>query len=239
MFWLTQGGGFWMTSPSWIVLLRHGAYQQRKGAPSARQPFALTSDGLAQAEAGAVELGHMMAEHGLRPDPVIYSSRQLRAWQTADRILAHLRHEGHALEGITQTSALAERGLGSAANLTVSEIEAVLDGDPRYGPPPEGWKSDSDYRLPLEGAESLMEAGQRVADHLLRTLRPGHLSIHVGHGASFRHACHLLGVIEKEKIAALSVFHARPLLLCHEGHGKWQHLAGAWKVRAAGEAPID
>ncbi|APZ54156.1 histidine phosphatase family protein [Salipiger abyssi] len=228
-----------MAEPAYIAFLRHGAYHQRPGAPSARQPFPLTEEGLAQARAGADMLAAMIAEHNLSPAPVIHCSHQLRAWQTADALRDGLRAHGLAVTEIKETPALAERGLGSAANLTVEEIEAVLRDDPRYGPPPPGWKSNSHYRLPLEGAESLTEAGRRVAHHLQAIARPGMLTIHVGHGASFRHACHHLGLLALDDIPKLSMFHARPSLICHDSDGRWRHLAGEWKVRAKGEAPID
>lgn len=225
-----------MADTCYFAFLRHGAYHQRAGAPSARQPFALTSEGAAQAQAGAHQVAAMIAEHGLSPAPVLHSSHQLRAWQTAETMRQHL---GPAVRELRQTSALAERGLGSAANLTVAEIEAVLAADPRHGPPPEGWKSDSDYCLPLEGAESLMQAGARVARHLQDTLLPGHVTLHVGHGASFRHACLHLGLLDRTDIPKLSMHHAAPLLFCYDAHGSWRHLAGQWKVRAPKEDPID
>lgn len=228
-----------MAEPGYIAFLRHGAYAQRAGVPSARQPFPLTDQGIAQARAGAETLADMLAAHDLTPAPMIHSSCQLRAWQTASEVLSGLRARGHAMGEVVQTSALAERGLGSAANLTVSEIEAVLRDDPRFDPPSKGWKSDSDYCLPLEGAESLMQAGARVADHLRNTLQPGVVTIHVGHGASFRHACHHLGLLKKAEIAKLSMFHARPLFLCYDQMGKWRLLAGEWKVRAPKDDPID
>lgn len=228
-----------MAEPAYVAILRHGAYRQRPGAPSARQPFALTEAGLAQARAGAEALAALIAERGLRLSPVLHASSQLRAWQTAEELRKVLRARGLCDGRIEETSALAERGLGSAANLTVAEIEAVLRADPRHAPPPPGWKSDSDYRLPLEDAESLMEAGARVAAHLERSAEPGRLVIHVGHGASFRHACHHLGLLTRPQIAQLSMFHARPLLLCHDGSGRWRHLAGEWKVRDRQEDPID
>ncbi|WP_047996539.1 histidine phosphatase family protein [Puniceibacterium sp. IMCC21224] len=228
-----------MTEPGYVAFLRHGAYHQRSGTPSARQPFPLTEQGQVQARAGAGDVAQMIRDHDLRLAPVLHCSRQLRAWQTAEQILSGLREHGYTLDRIEQTSALAERGMGSAANLTTEEIETVLRDDPRHGPPPKGWKSDSDYRLPLEDAESLMDAGLRVARHLQETVQPGLLTIHVGHGASFRHACHHLGLLHRAEIAKLSMFHARPLLLCHNGHGSWRHLAGKWKVRSPKEDPID
>ena len=134
------------------------------------------------------------------------------------------------------------RGLGSAANLTVAQIEAVLATDPRHDPPPPGWKSDSDYRLPLDGAESLMEAGARVAAHLRETMAaasPARLTVFVGHGASFRHAAHHLGLMSRDDIRRLSMFHARPLLVCYTPRDSWRHFAGSWKVRPRSEEPAD
>ncbi len=225
--------------PAYVAILRHGAYHQQPGAPSARQPHPLTEEGLSQARAAGAALAGIIAERGLTLSPVLYASRQLRAWQTAEEIRKVLTAQGHPALRIAETSDLAERGLGSAANMTVPQIEAALAADPRYAAPPPGWKSDSMYRLPLEGAESLMGAGQRVADHLRRSAVPGRLTIHAGHGASFRHACHHLGLLAQKEIAQLSMFHARPLLLCHDADGRWRHLAGAWKVRAPKEDPID
>lgn len=194
-----------------------------------------------QARACGDALAEMAAKQGLEIAPVIQSSKQLRAWQTASEIADRLKMLGHEITGISENSALAERGLGAAANLTVAEIEAVLRADPRHPMPPAGWKSDSAYCLPLEGAESLMQAGIRVADHLCEMAQSGsgRLTIAVGHGASFRHACHHLGLLSRDEIARLSMFHARPLLLCYTADGKWSHLAGAWKVRAPKEEPID
>lgn len=228
-----------MASPAYIAFLRHGAYHQRSDAPSARQPFALSQEGVEQAREGARQLMQMIAQFGLKPVAQIHSSRQLRAWQTANELLASLRAHGHQVDNIVQSSDLAERGVGCAANLTLSEIEAVLRDDPRCEPPPRGWKSDSDYCLPLEGAESLSDAGRRVAGYIQRCLHPGSLTVLVGHGASFRHACHHLGLLRREDIAGMSMYHARPLLFCHDGRGSWQHLAGEWKIRTPKEVPLD
>ena len=225
-------------APAWIAFLRHGDYAQRRGVPSARQPWPLTHEGEAQARAGAAALAAMLSAHGLRPAPVIHSSRQLRAWATADILRRGLGAAGHELR-VEETSALGERALGSAANLSVEEVEAALRGDPRFDAPPPGWKSAPDYRLPLEGAESLSEAGARVAAHLAATRAPGRVVIHVGHGASFRHACAHLGLLRPEDLPRLSMFHARPLLFRHGPRGTWAHLAGEWKIRAAKDDPVD
>lgn len=226
-----------MAEPAHVIFLRHGAYHQLAATPSARQPFALTPEGIEQAHAAADRVRALLEKWDLTLAPVAYCSRQLRAWQTARTLLDAL---GPAdAPRLEETSALAERGLGAAANLSVAQIEAVLASDPRYETPPEGWKSDSAYRLPLEGAESLDDAGARVATHLGAHAMPGKATLYIGHGASFRHGCVHLGVLAPEDVPHLSMFHAQPLLLCHDPHGKWLHLDGAWKVRAAREPMTD
>lgn len=231
-----------MSAPRLIALIRHGAYHQRPGAPSALQPFPLTEEGAAQARACGAEIAALLAQHGAALDPVIHCSPQLRAWATARAIGDQLEAAGQRVD-LRETEALSERSVGSAANLTAAEIEAVLAADPRYEAPPPGWKSDSHYRLPLPGAESLMQAGARVAAHLRATIEPdptpGKLTLFVGHGASIRHGAHHLGVLPFGKIAQISMYHARPLLLCYSPHDSWRHFAGAWKIRPADRAPMD
>ncbi|WP_068118313.1 histidine phosphatase family protein [Tropicimonas marinistellae] len=232
-------------SPRYAALVRHGAYHQRAGAPSALQPFPLTDEGEEQARACGDELAAHIARDGLDLDPVVHCSCQLRAWQTATLACETLGRHGLRIAEIRQSPALAERGLGSAANLTLAEIEAVLAADPRFAPPPPGWKSDNYYRLPLQGAESMEDAGKRVAAYLRQTIgRPSpnenpRLTLYFGHGAAFRHAAHQLGVLTLDAVADLSMFHARPLHLCYMADGTWSHYGGDWKQRARGRTGLD
>jgi 2,3-bisphosphoglycerate-dependent phosphoglycerate mutase len=134
--------------------------------------------------------------------------------------------------------ALAERGVGCLANLTSAQIKAVLQQDPRFSDPPADWKADSHYRLPLQGAESLLEAGERVAGHLsqsMQALPPGEddrVKIFVGHGAAFRHAACHLGVLALEQLRQLSMFHCQPVLIEYIPGGQWRHIGGEWKLRS-------
>ncbi len=228
------------------ALIRHGEYHQLRATPSAHQPFPLSEEGEAQAREAVARLRRDAAAHGWALHPVIDSSRLLRAWQTARIIadgLAPLLAEPGLVESFDD---LAERGLGSAANLTTEQIEEVLERDPRFAAPPPGWKSDSRYRLPLQGAESLLDAGARVAGHLRARMRAladaaarDTVRLFVGHGAAFRHAAHHLGVLALGRVAQLSMFHARPVYLeCLPG-GEWRHVAGDWKVRTASEIRLD
>jgi broad specificity phosphatase PhoE len=220
------------------VLVRHGDYHQLPDTPSAHQPYPLNSAGEAQAQEGAQVLREMITSNDWTLLPSIDSSRMLRAWQTAtifaDRLAGSVASPLH----IETYDALAERGVGCLANLTTAQIEAVLQQDPRVPDPPAGWKADSHYRLPLQGAESLLEAGERVAGHLsqsMTALPPGdhdRVKIFIGHGAAFRHAAYHLGVLEFGQIKQLSMFHCQPVVLEYLLDGHWRHIAGEWKVRS-------
>ncbi|CUH64755.1 phosphoglyceromutase [Thalassovita gelatinovora] len=227
-----------------VALIRHGAYDQRHDTPSALQPYPLTETGIAQARTCGDGIARLLDENGWRLDPVAHSSLQLRAWQTAQTVAETLTAAGHDLT-IGQTPDLSERALGSAANLTIGEIEEVLRADPRFDTPPPGWKADRDYRLPLHGAESLGMAGARVAAWLRDLVaQPASaelplLTLVFGHGAAFRHAAHDLGVLTLAEIAGFSMYHARPLLLCYRGNDTWVQCGGAWKPRRRQETALD
>ena len=235
-----------MTTRLFAALIRHGDYQQRPNTPSAHQPFPLTETGRAQARAGAQAVAGFLKEFDCRLWPELDSSHMLRAWQTAQILDDTLGEQLGQANHIVGFDALAERGLGAAANLTVAEIEAVLAQDPRYPPPPPDWKANSHYRLPFQGAESLMGAGHRLAEHL--TLRMSNLKectgqsslkLFVGHGAAMRHAAHHLGLLRFEQIATLSMYHCRPLFLEYRPAHGWSQVAGAWKVRQGHEQALD
>ena len=233
-------------SSLFAAFIRHGDYHQLPDVPSAHQPFPLNDAGIAQAQAGGRELARLIGREGWHLEPEIDASRMQRAWETARLIAGVLETEGHGGLGISCFDALAERCVGAAANLTVGQIEEVIRRDPRYAAPPPGWKSDSHYRLPLQGAESLLEAGERVAEHvesrmepLSRSGDPPLLKLFVGHGAAFRHAAFHLGILELEQVAALSMFHGEPVVFQRLGEGHWNHVAGEWKRRKAGEQALD
>lgn len=224
--------------PKVICLIRHGDYFQRKSAPSAHQPFALTGKGIEQAEAAIIALKSFAESQKITFNQTIYSSSLLRAWQTAS-IITRLKAEPLSIDSSIQ---LAERSVGYVANLTVAEIEQVLKTDPRYPAPPKNWKSDSDYCLPFEGAESLIQAGQRVSSYLKNiasNVKNKEMAIVVGHGAAFRHAAYHLGVLSKDEIARLSMYHCKPVFLQAPENlsDKWQHIAGDWKIRQQSEQP--
>jgi 2,3-bisphosphoglycerate-dependent phosphoglycerate mutase len=219
------------------ALVRHGDYQQLPDTPSAHQPFPLNSEGETQSREGAQVLHDMIVQNDWTLEPFIDSSRMLRAWQTATIFADRLAGLASSTPSIESYDALAERGVGCLANLTIEQIEAVLQQDPRFSDPPADWKADSHYRLPLQGSESLLEAGERVAGHLsqsMQALPPGdhdRIKIFVGHGAAFRHAAYHLGVLALEQLRQLSMFHCQPVLIEYLPGGQWRHVGGEWKVR--------
>ncbi|MFV9615947.1 MAG: histidine phosphatase family protein [Gammaproteobacteria bacterium] len=233
-----------------VAFVRHGEYQQPPGVPSAHLPYPLTSAGINQAVDAAESLKNTADEENWDIYPVIDSSRQLRGWQTASIIASELKQHADSDVTVESYEQLAERCLGSAANLTVEQIESVVAADPRYDPLPAGWKSDSYFRIPLQGAESLLQAGERVmqhvtdrADKLSKELPADTLKIFVGHGAAFRHAAVHMGLMTTEKAVALSMYHCTPLyferLNEQQDNKKWRHIAGEWKVRKAKGVDLD
>jgi 2,3-bisphosphoglycerate-dependent phosphoglycerate mutase len=226
-------------SSKYISLIRHGDYAQRASAPSAYQPFSLTQKGEQQAAKAVFPLQYFAKSHNLKIHPCLYSSSLLRAWQTVDIIRQNLNDSDLAIE---EDINLAERCVGSVANLTVDEIERIIELDPRYEKPPSDWKSDSLYCLPFPGAESLMQAGERVAAHLYKIadkLEQNQLAIVVGHGASIRHAAYVLGVLQQSDIRKLSMYHCEPVFFEVPDivTNSWSHVGGDWKVRQQAEQP--
>ncbi|MFO7910499.1 histidine phosphatase family protein [Vreelandella aquamarina] len=222
-----------------LALVRHGDYAQRAETPSALQPYPLTAKGEAEVRTQARAFGDWLAASGLQLDSDIHCSTLLRAWQTADIFRQELASLFTEPASVSSFSALCERSVGSVANLSVGEIERIVAQDPRLAPLPEGWKSASHFRLPFEGAESLLAAGERVARHLqgLPSAADGHVRLIVGHGASIRHACYHLDVISFSDIKRLSMFHGHPVVFERQADG-WSRLYGNWKHRQAAD-PLD
>lgn len=229
-------------SKLFLTFVRHGEYQQKAKTPSASQPFELTEHGKIQSRQSAQQIYAFVEQHQLKVKSAIFSSNLLRAWQTAKIIRDELKDNHHACH-IESTAQLNERSVGAVANLSIEEIEAVLETDPRFERPSFDWKSDTYYCLPFDGAESLMQSGERVANFIRKTFvevkqmsSKDTLVIMVGHGASFRHAAHLLGVLEFDEIAKYSMYHSDPIFFemtpCLNLHTQcFKKVAGDWKIR--------
>jgi 2,3-bisphosphoglycerate-dependent phosphoglycerate mutase len=219
-----------------LAFVRHAEYHQLTDVPSALQPFPLTEYGKEQAKKSAQEMHAWLQKNQCALDTDVHSSSLLRAWQTAEIFCESLQSLIKKDLTITCFDDLAERSVGAAANLTIQQIEKMIEQDPRYESLPRNWKSNSRYKLPCIGAESLLQAGQRVASHLTHSMTALQVDtdcvkLFVGHGAAFRHAAYALGVIGFEGIAQLSMHYAQPIYLEYLADGSWQHVAGEWKVR--------
>ncbi len=222
----------------WTVgILRHGQYEQPAGVPSAHLPHPLLPEGENAAREAAQKIWAFAEQESLELDVTIDCSSLLRAWQTASIIAGELQEKSPRGFQVAEFPDLAERSVGAAANLTRDQIEAVLDRDPRFGSPSAGWKRNPSYRLPLLGAESLLEAGERVAAHWRRREDQGRVSekpqlkILVGHGGSLRHAALKLGILDRDDVARLSMWHCHPIFFRRDADGNWERRDGNWKVR--------
>ncbi len=220
------------------ALMRHGQYYQAPDTPGAHQPHPLTRAGEAQARRGAGSLLEIAHGEGWRVDKVVDSSTILRSWQTATLATNVFATRLGTSFRVTPLHELAERSVGSAANLTMEQIRSVVAGDPRCDDLPRNWKSESRFRLPLPGAESLLEAGERVSRLLESRLaelagdaEEDSVRLFVGHGGSFRHAAVHLGVLDLDEAPALSMHHCRPMFLERLEEGRWDRVAGQWKKR--------
>ncbi|WP_158968135.1 histidine phosphatase family protein [Paraglaciecola sp. L3A3] len=235
----------------YCAFIRHGDYHQLANTPSALQPYPLNTEGKKQALAGAQELANLLDKYNCMLDPAVDCSNLLRAWQTASIFIEQLQPYFASAPKLVGYDALAERTVGCAANLSIEQIEAVLHQDPRYQVPDKNWKSDSHYCLPLQGAESLLQAGERVKTHLSQwansvnklpetiiSPEKNKLKLFFGHGAAFRHAAYHLDILTFEQIAALSMYHARPILFKVD-NGLFSHIDGHWKIRQQSDLAID
>lgn len=233
-------------STLYALIARHGDYHQQADAPSAHQPHPLSELGCSQARQAGADLSTWIAQENWTLATEIHSSSLLRAWQTACLIQDQLATLGHA-HSVDGFDALCERSVGALANLTRQQIASVLAQDPRCAALPSDWKAQADFRLPVPGAESLTQAGQRVAQHIRARMCALHeaagdanAQLFVGHGAALRHAAHALGVLSAQQIPRLSMHHASMVCLQWTPQtDTWQHYRGDWKVRANGEANTD
>ena len=222
-----------------IAFIRHGDYEQLANTPSAMQPFPLKEAGRQQALKGSELVLDFLKQKNLQLHPTLFSSILLRAWQTTELMQSHFSGYSKKPLVISSHEALVERRVGNVANLSIQQIEDIIKNDPRYDSPPEGWKSNSHYCLPFPGAESLMQAGQRVAnfvDQEAAHLAEGELMLFIGHGAAFRHAAHHMGCMDSHKIATYSMYHAKPVFFQQvtDAAGKPQWLTydeNLWKLR--------
>ena len=216
--------------------IRHGHFDRPDATASAHSLLPLTSRGRSQARRAADDVLATCEELELELDTRIECSQLLRAWETARVLAAALGEERGERFRVVEREALIERGLGSAANLTFDEIRELLDVDPRIGALPEGWRRLPEFRLPVQGAESLMQAGARAASCIAQSLESipeddprDVLRLFVAHSGCLRHAAVALGAIDVRVVPQLSMDFAQAVYVERLPNGDWVHVAGRFK----------
>ena len=223
-----------MHSPRRVAaLVRHGHFPRPDNVASAHLPLPLSAMGREQAREGAERLIELVAAQCLTIEDTIEASSLLRASQTADILAETLGERLGRSFRVEERDELIERGLGSCANLRFDEIEALLAQDPRLAPLPRGWRRVPDFRLPVPGAESLMDAGRRTADRVDAGLDvidspDDRIRIFVAHSGCLRHAAVARAVLAPERAMVLSMDFVQAILVERDATGRWHHLAGEW-----------
>jgi 2,3-bisphosphoglycerate-dependent phosphoglycerate mutase len=117
----------------------------------------------------------------------------------------------------------------------------MLAADPRLGTLPDGWRRMPEFRLPVQGAESLMQAGARTATRVATSLDsiPAEdprdlMRIFVAHSGCLRHAVVQLGALDVRVVPGLSMDFAQVVFVEKLPNGDWVHIAGQFKKRLPG-----
>lgn len=171
----------------------------------------------------------------LELDTTIEVSQLLRAWETGTILAEALGERTGETFAIEERDEIIERGIGSCTNLRFDEIEAVLAQDPRLEPLPTGWRRMPEFRLPVQGAESLMQAGARTAKRIEASVDAipdddprDLLRLFVAHSGCLRHAAVHLGAVDVDDVSGLSMDFCQTILI-EKTIGGWKQTAGRWK----------
>jgi len=217
-------------------LVRHGHFDRPDQTASAQSLFPLSATGQDQARRAVDPILDYCEELGLELDSRLESSQLLRAWETANLIAEALTARTGRRFHVLQRDELIERGLGSCANMTFGAIGEMLGQDPRLGPLPENWRRLPEFRLPVQGSESLMQAGARAAARIATSLDsiPAEdprdvMRLFVAHSGCLRHAAVALGAIDVRVVPELSMDFAQTVLVEKLPRGDWVHIAGEFR----------
>ena len=218
------------------VLVRHGHFDRPEDTASAHSLLPLSETGRAQAEAATGVMAARCADHGLTIDKRVEASQLLRAWQTANVLCEQLTQYTNTTHHVIQRDELIERGLGSAANITFTRIRELVALDSRLGDLPEGWRRTPEFRLPFPGAESLMDAGKRVATRIEQSMdsisdddSQDVARLFVAHSGCLRHAAVVLGALDVRRVSGLSMDFVQSVLIEKLPDGSWVQLAGEFQ----------
>lgn len=223
------------------ALIRHGHFDRPDDVASAHSLSPLSATGRNQARSAAIPILECCEELGLEIDLRIEASQLLRAWETANLIAEALAERTGRRLHVVARNELIERGLGSCANMTFEAIRERLGEDPRLVPLPEGWRRMPEFRLPVQGAESLMQAGARAAARVATSLDliPAEdsrdvMRLFVGHSGCLRHATVQLGALDVRVVAGLSMDFCQSVFVEKLPNGDWVQLAGQFRKRLPG-----
>lgn len=223
------------------AFVRHGHFARPEGVASAHSLFPLSEEGREQARHASEPILEFCDELGIELDPRIEASQLLRAWETANLIAESLTTRTGQRFHVLQRDELVERGIGSCANMTFDAIGEMLASDPRLPELPEGWRRMPEFRLPVQGAESLMQAGARTATRVATSLcsipdeDPRDLMrLFVAHSGCLRHAAVQLGALDVRVVPGLSMDFTQAVFLEKIPNGDWVHVAGQFKKRLPG-----
>jgi len=223
------------------AFVRHGHFDRPEGVASAHSLFPLSKKGREQARHAADPILELCEELGVELDQRIEASQLLRAWETANLIAESLATRTGKRFHVLARDELVERGLGSCANMTFDAIRAMLAADPRLGILPKDWRRMPEFRLPVQGAESLMQAGARTATRVATSLDsiPAEdprdlMRLFVAHSGCLRHAAVQLGAIDVRVVPGLSMDFAQAVFVEKLPNGDWIHIAGQFKKRLPG-----
>jgi 2,3-bisphosphoglycerate-dependent phosphoglycerate mutase len=223
------------------TFIRHGHFDRPDGVASAHSLFPLSAVGRDQARNAVDPILDCCEELGLEIDLRIEASQLLRAWETANLIAEGLHTRTGKRFHVLARDELIERGLGSCANLSFDAIRDFLAEDRRLGPLPEGWRRMPEFRLPVQGAESLMQAGARAAARVATSLDsiPAEdsrdlMRLFVSHSGCLRHATVQLGALDVRVVPGLSMDFAQSVFIEKLPNGDWVQVAGQFKKQLSG-----
>ena len=235
---MTQSGDLAARGRRVVGLVRHGHFDRPERQASAHSLLPLSERGREQARDAADRVLELCAEHGLSLDGTVETSQLLRAWETARLLGERLGERTGSAPRLFERAELLERGLGAAANLRFEQIEALIAADPRLEPLPTGWRRIPEFRLPVPGAESLMQAGARAATRIASSMKSfadddprDVLRLFVAHAGCLRHAAVQLGCLDVRVVAGLTMDHGQVILIELDRRGEWVQLAGQWRKR--------
>lgn len=217
-------------------LVRHGHFDRPEETASAHRLLPLTDRGREQAAASADAILALCLEQDLELDTTIEVSQLLRAWETGTILASALGERTGTTFVLDERNEIIERGIGSCANLRFDEIESVLALDTRLDALPKGWRRMPEFRLPVQGAESLIQAGERTGARIDASIESisdddprDVLRLFVAHSGCLRHAAVHLGALELSAVSSLSMDFCQAILIEKSQHGDWKQLAGQWK----------